>query len=825
MSGQSHFTRRVFRGDLAAAVWLMLFATRIACGQSPPVLSTVFPAGGQVGQLVEVTVSGSNLQTLRTLHCSVPGVRSEKLDASRFRVTIPAGVSPGVYDLWAVSEGGVSAPRTFVIGNRAELLEVEPAAPSTEAMSVPLNGVINGCIEKAGDSDQFRFEAKQGQRVVVECSAERIDSRLRAVLEIVDSAGRRLTVNRGFFGIDPLIDFRVPADGAYVVKVQDLTSSGSAEHYYRLEMDTGPRVAFTVPSVVEHGKSSRVALYGWNLSQGQRQPSGTENGSLDRLEVEIPASLAEATWPLPVRLQPAQAVFEGLAYHFPGSHAATVIGVTDAPVVLDQDSNHSAALAQAIAVPCEVSGRLVASDERDWFALEARRGEVFFIEALGQRIQSPVDLHVSVFDSSGRRELAQFSDEVPNIGGTFPTSHLDPAGRWVCPADGRYLIAVRNLNGGSSADPRRQYRLSVRREEPDFQVVAVPRRDESSGLNVRSGGREVVDLFAFRRRGCDGTIRVAAKDLPPGIECPDVWLGPGVDHGTLVVSADQNVTSLFSELKLEAIADEHGNELRRTVRGGSIVRAGTPNGWGRLTSRIPLTVAGQAPLRITADGHEALEHHLYGKLKAKHAPGSVVDVAVEIERRDAAHQSPVKLIGIGLPDEIRNSTAVVPPGKSKGYVSFYLPPTLPVGRYSLAVRAETTVAAANQKTEPIVVVSNPITIDVTPAAMLVEVDPFAVTQVKRGDTIKVSYSAKRLNGFIGKLHTELAAPGVVTNVVGVRGRGETFTGQTEKGTLQIVINDDAPLGRQPFLRLFTVGVVEDEPTYFGSRLFPLEIVE
>ena len=39
-------------------------------------------------------------------------------------------------------------------------------------------------------------------------------------------------------------DFRVPADGSYVVKVQDLISSGSAEHYYRLDVDTGPRVAF-----------------------------------------------------------------------------------------------------------------------------------------------------------------------------------------------------------------------------------------------------------------------------------------------------------------------------------------------------------------------------------------------------------------------------------------------------------------------------------------------------------------------------------------------------------------------------------------------------
>lgn len=810
------------------AVCLAMLAGHTAFGQVPPVLNTVFPAGGQVGQSVEVTVNGSNLQGLRTLHCGVPGVRCERLDPSRLRLTIPPDAPRGQCDLWAVGDNGVSSPRTFVIGNRIEQLETEPNETVSAAMSVPLNVVINGRLDKAGDSDHFRFEAKQGQRVVIECLAERIDSRLRAVLEVFDASGRRLAVNRGYFGIDPLIDFRVPADGSYVVKVQDLTSSRSAEHYYRLDIDTGPRVAFSVPSVIERGKSRRVALFGWNLTQANGaasvSPSLSTLDTFDRADVEIPASLAEASWPLPVRLLPVQAVLEGFAYQLPGSHVPVLIGVTDVPVVLDRADNHSASSAQVIAVPCEVSGQLVAGDEQDWFAISARRGDVLFIEALGQRIQSPVDLQISVLDAADQRELVQFGDEVRNIGGAFPTGHLDPAGRWVCPADGRYLVAVRNLIGGLQTDPRRTYRLSVRREEPDFQLVAVPRRDDPAGLNVKRGGREVLDLLAFRRRGFDGSIRVTALDLPAGMECLDVWLGPGVDRTTLVVAADRNATTSFGELKLKAFADEL-RPTSRSVRGGTIVRSGTPIGWGRITSQIPIAVAGDAPLRITADAHEPLDHHLYGKLSAKHSPGGIVDVAVHIERIDSGHQAPVKLIGVGLPDSIRNQTAVIPPGQQKGYLSFHLPPTLPVGRYSLAIRAETTVSTSDTKTETVAVISNPVTFELQPAAILVEVDPFAVTQAKRGETIKVGYSAKRLHGFIGKMHTELATPGRVTDVVGLRGRGETFTGQTDKGALQIVINDDAPLGRQPFLRLFTVGVVEDEPTYFGSGFFPLEIVE
>ena len=832
---------------LSIATCWVLFAGSTAFGQAPPVMSTVFPAGGQVGQSLEVTVSGSNLQGLRTLHCNQPSIRCEKLEPNRFRLAIPAGTPPGLFDLWAVGDNGVSAPRTFAIGNRAEQLETEPNETAAAAMSVPLDIVINGRIDKVGDSDHFRFEARQGQRVVVECCAERIDSRLRAVLEIFDATGRRLAVNRGYFGIDPLIDFRVPADGSYVVKVQDLISSGSAEHYYRLDIDTGPRVAFSVPSVIQRGQASRVTLFGWNLTT-----LGEPEVLFDRIEVEIPASLAEPSWPLPVRLQPAQAVLEGASFpfHLPGSQAPIIIGVTDVLVVLDRDDNHSPASAQEIVVPCEVSGQLAAGDERDWFAIPARRGEVFFIEALGQRIQSPVDLQISVLDAAGQQELAQFGDEVRNIGGAFPTSHLDPAGRWVCPADGRYLIALRNLIGGLPADPRRTYRLSVRREESDVRLVVVSRRDDLGGLNVKRGGREVLDLFAFRQRGCDGAIRVSAKDLPDGVECPDVWLGPGVDRATVVVSADRNTASVFGELKLEGVADEDYESSRQTpsavasdgtrnvpatlpmilagrraIRGGTIVRSGTPSGWGRLSSQIPFAVAGDAPLRITADGHEPLDHHLYGKLAAKHSPGGVLDVAVHIDRLDTGHQAPVKLIGVGIPELIRNQTAIIPSGQQKGYLSFYLPPTLPVGRYSLVIRAETTVPTPDKKTETVTIFSNPITFDVQPAAILVEVDPFAVTRAKRGETIQVAYSAKRLNGFIGKMHTELAAPGRVTDIIGLRGRGETFTGQTEKGTLQIVINDDAPLGRQSFLRLFTVGVVEDEATYFGSSLFPLEIVE
>ena len=57
--------------------------------------------------------------------------------------------------------------------------------------------------------------------------------------------------------------------------------------------------------------------------------------------------------------------------------------------------------AQEIPWPCEVSGRLEAGDEKDWYLLHARRGEVVWLELFGERIGSPVDLDLSVLDARG----------------------------------------------------------------------------------------------------------------------------------------------------------------------------------------------------------------------------------------------------------------------------------------------------------------------------------------------------------------------------------------------------------------------------------------
>ena len=114
-----------------------------------------------------------------------------------------------------------------------------------------------------------------------------------------------------------------------------------------------------------------------------------------------------------------------------------------------------------------------------------------------------------------------------------------------------------------------------------------------------------------------------------------------------------------------------------------------------------------------------------------------------------------------------------------------------------------------------------VSFEVYPAPFVLSVAPDAPLEVKRGEFIRLNYFGNRANGFLGKIHTVLGAPG---GVVGIRARGVTFVGQTEKGTLQIIASEDAPLGRYPRLCLEAVGTVEDEPVYRARCFLELEVI-
>jgi hypothetical protein len=820
-SQRSAFCRMLRRVPILFS--LLLALASVASAGPSPVLTSVFPPGGQAGTTVEVTIAGTGLVDVSTLYSSQIEITCEKDPGKKdvFRLTIPPGTLTGQYDLYAVTKTGLSSPRVFVVGNRAEVLEVESDSPQR----AHLDCTINGRIQK-GDIDTFTFAARRGQRVIIECSANRIDSQLRAMLELFDPTGRQQGASRGFFGVDPLIDFTAQTDGQYVIKLYDLIYSGSNDHFYRLDIDTRPRPYFTVPAVVQAGQSTTVSVFGWNLTARSDRTDHTST-TLDRIDVEVTAPLTRDLSTSGLRLLSNQVTVNSFALRIPDGHAPIALPVTDIPVHLESSVESSPASSIPLQIPSEITGQLVGGAERDWFSFTARRGEVLWLEAFGERIGSPVDLDLTVLGDLADVELARFTDEAASLGeARFPSSHSDPAGRFRVPSDGRYLVLVRSLTGDLDDNPRRVYRLSIRREDPALHVAVLTASDKPCAITLEQNGRTLLDLVAWRNRGLTGSVRVFATELPPGVHCPEVWLGPGVTHTSLVLSATDSAAPIVGRLTLSAEADDVPPQR---VRQGVIIRDRHPTGRSRITDSLVLSIADESPIKLTASGNEPRRHHLFGDMPVRHSPGEILDIAVQVDRQDPSHQPAVTLTGVGLPDTLTNILTEIPAGQKKGTLSLYLPPTLQPGMYTVAVEGRTTIPTGPptdqgpRKTASVTIFSNPVTFEVLPPAFVVKLDPSNPTQIRRGETIQIKYSAKRINGFISKIHTELYSD--TEEVDGLRGRGVTFVGQTDSGTIQIIANENARIGTRPFLRLFAVGVVEDKPVYHGSCFLPLEVVE
>src|SRR3954451_5532237 len=221
---------------LAVAITWVAPAAGQSVGLPTPRLLTVTPMGGKVGTTVEVVVSGEHLDEAGDLLFCDPRVTAKrKLDASggpvpdRYVVTIAPDCPTGLVEARLVTRLGLSASRVFAVGTLTEVTPAKPNRTLATAQELPVGSVCNGCV--AGPAiDFYSFRAKQGQRLIVDCAARGIDSKLNATVIVGDEAGRDLLAERR----GGALDFTAPKDGAYMIKVHDLTFNGGPAFYYRL---------------------------------------------------------------------------------------------------------------------------------------------------------------------------------------------------------------------------------------------------------------------------------------------------------------------------------------------------------------------------------------------------------------------------------------------------------------------------------------------------------------------------------------------------------------------------------------------------------------
>jgi hypothetical protein len=687
-----------------------------------PQLKNIFPPGARRGTTVEVDLGGTALEGTNKLYFSDPGITAELISdpakpPARFKVTVAPGVPIGDHDVRSIGQNGVSNPRVFSVGGVEESNEKEPNNDREKANRVPLNSVVNGRVDPVEDVDWFVFTAKAGQRVLIECRATRIDSRLDGTMTLYNAAGKELVTSQDENirdqKRDPFIDFDAPADGDYYVRFTDFMYNGGAENFYRLSIGTQPYVDYIMPTGAKPGTTAEITFFGRNLPDGTKTDVKVNGRPLEKVvrQITVPAD-PETITSMRFRemLRPPDSRLDGMEVRIhgeTGTSNARLLLFSDVPELGEIEPNGSIEQAQHIAVPSAVTGQFGAAKDADLYTFSAKKDEKFLIEVSSERINSPADPDMEIVDKDAKI-IQSTQDTGENIGQLrFPTMTRDIVYNFTAPKDGDFTLRLEHVYTQVQGGAQYQYRLQIQKQPPpDFRLVCTPAHDiHIDSPVVYQGGRQRLDVLVWRMNGHNEPITVEARKLPPGVTADPITIGPGNKWGAFVITAAADAPVGEGEIEIVGTSDRDGEKLTRKARGGIIVwdTVNTP-AQCRLTQSIVIAVREKTPFAVTAASSTQ-------SIK----PGEPINVTVKATRR-ADMPSAIQLNGSGieLPVGLTIPVTTINPDQTEAKLTIPTTDKMKAGVYSFVINAEAQVPTGDKKTR-VIYPSNPLRITVTDA--------------------------------------------------------------------------------------------------------------
>lgn len=692
-------------------------------------LTSLFPPGGKQGTTVEVTTAGADMDDIDRLVFDHPGlVAAPKMTAAsdleparpmagQFTVTIGGDVPPGVYEARVQGRFGLSNPRPFAVGTLNEISDGAGNGAKDKALDVPVGSTVSGRLD-ANSYDYFRVNLKQGERVIVNLVGRRIDSRLDGTLVVLAANGRELARVKDGVANDPVLDFTAPAEGSYLLRLNDAVYGGGSDYFYRLTVSAAPFVDFVFPPAGPAGSNNQYTLYGRNLPGGQPADGLLLGGApLQKLQVNIaiPADDAgQSRLALGEFGKPRQAWLDGIEFRLPtpaGPSNPVAVYVARAPVAAEQEPNDEPAKATKVTLPCEVAGQFYPQRDVDWIQFDAKKGEVYYIEAISNQLGLDSDPAFGIYRVTKNDKGEESQTEVTQVddadarggqrrgGGNnnapeFEAANEDPSTKFTVPEDGTYRLMIRDQFGDGRKDPSYVYRLAIRPATPDFRVLAyatVPQTQQQQNQmplaapSVRKGGTLAMALVVQRQGDFAGEIAISVEGLPESVKCAGAVLGGDVSHGAIVLVADESAAAWAGPVKIVAKAKVGDKELVREARYGLVV-------WGsqnrqqqtpafRLASAMQLGVIDKEtdPVLVRIGEDKVWETSLGGK----------IEIPVTVTRRGDFKEA-IKLTAAGLPQQIKPKDLNIDGNKGDGKFELELNQqnTTP-GTYTFYVKGET----------------------------------------------------------------------------------------------------------------------------------------
>lgn len=494
--------RSLLRTGSLAALFVALLLRPAAAQTSYPMLMSLKPTAVQVGATTEATLeSRYSMFGCKSVLVSGTGVTAEivtpmelgkdgkepKLESLKLKFTVAADAVPGVRDFRLLGPTGASTIGQVVVAVDPIIAEEKDNDVLEKGQPITLPATVCGTIEKAEDVDFFRFTLAEPATLQFHCRAMRLEDRIHdlqahvdPLLTIRSSTGSVIAAADNTYAADPLLSCRFDRAGDYLLEVRDSRYQGNPHWTYAIEVSSRPFVTAVSPLALAPGATRSIEVIGQNV------PAGT------RLEFAPAADLAPV--PQQVRLPLAG-----------GPSNPVNILIETLPISEETGENNTPSQAQPLQIPGALCGRMETPADVDCFTFDAKKGEAFAFEVVARRLDSALDPIMAILNDKGAR-LTE-SDDI-RIG---PRGSQDAAiDSWTAPADGRYVLEIRDLHLRGGADF--VYALRATRPEPGFDLFL-----DSDKTIVAPGGCAPLFVRAVRKNGFDGEIMLAAEGLPEGV--------------------------------------------------------------------------------------------------------------------------------------------------------------------------------------------------------------------------------------------------------------------------------------------------------------------
>lgn len=344
--------------------------TPVPVKPTPPKITSISPAFLPRGVMTRVTITGTGLESTTKLNLN--GVKAEfPFKPTETHLVADMTVSPtavvGPNSLTLHSDHGTSVPFPITIERFLAINKSDRKVAGSAALMIPLNSTIVGNLERAGDVDEYQFEALAGQEIGLV-----VNTKLSPIVSLIDPSGK--TIAESTTGVLGIV---IPAAGKYRLAIRDRDFRGGNDSSYRISFGKVPVVTSIFPPAVSKGSSTTIHITGVNLKENEAGLS-------------IPVTIPEKEVLQKLDLLPLLNLNER------PEGAATVAIESVTSVVANGMTG------RLPAIPFACDGVLATPGSSLVVKFTAKKGETLIVEGLARRYGSPVDPQIEIQDVSGK---------------------------------------------------------------------------------------------------------------------------------------------------------------------------------------------------------------------------------------------------------------------------------------------------------------------------------------------------------------------------------------------------------------------------------------